>query len=81
LKVLTQEETRQLTTLRGPRETKISAFIKNLQPGESLQVEHKDWKAKYNIGRIPKRIGQQTGRAFTCGRMPDGNGWLIVRVK
>lgn len=77
---LTKEEVAAITTIGGGRETLLSAHIKQLQIGEGLSIEKNEWKAKYNIGRMVKTAGKSTGRTFSCGRMPNGNGWLVVRL-
>lgn len=77
---LTKEEVNRLTPLNNGRETLLSAQIKQLQTGEGLVIQKHEWKAKYHIGRMVKTAGKTTNRTFTCHRMPDGNGWLIVRL-
>lgn len=80
MKKLSVEEASRLMPIRNSRETLFSAMLKQLQVGEAIVLEAKDWKTKTAPYRVANNIAKRQGWKFEQGRMPDGSGWLFKRV-
>ena len=80
MKKLSAEEASQLMPIKNSRETLFSAMLKQLQVGEAIVLETKEWKTKSTPCRVANRIAKRHGWQFEQGRMPDGTGWVFKRV-
>jgi hypothetical protein len=80
MKKLNAEEASLLKPIKHSRETLFSAMLKQLQVGEAIVLEAKDWKTKTAPYRVSNRIAKQNGWSFEQGRMADGSGWVFKRV-
>lgn len=80
MKKLSAEEASKLMPIKNSRETLFSAMLKQLQVGEALILEAKDWKTKTAPYRVSNNIAKRHGWKFEQGRMPDGTGWVFKRV-
>jgi hypothetical protein len=80
MKKLTKEEADKIFPMGRGNNTRISAHIKQLEPGEGCIIEKQDWKAKSPPFRIINYIAKKTGRKFRHGTMPDGSGWFVQRL-
>jgi hypothetical protein len=81
MKILSKEETAKITPLNKGRQTTVYANLIQLEPGEGLHIEKKDWRTKYRPSVLVNRAGKRLNRKFECKRMPDGSGWLVKRVE
>lgn len=81
MKKLSAEEASSIVPLKNSRETLLSAMLKQLQVGEAVVLEAKDWKTKSTPYRVANYIAKRHGWKFEQGRMPDGSGWLFKRVE
>ena len=80
MKKLSAEEASKLMPIRNSRETLLSAMLKQLQVGEAIVLEAKEWKTKTAPYRVANNIAKRHGWLFEQGRLPDGTGWLFKRV-
>lgn len=80
MKKLTAAEADHIIPLKNSRETLLSAMLKQLQVGEAIVLENKDWKTKSTPYRVANNIAKRHGWQFEQGRMPDGSGWVFKRV-
>ncbi|MBI1225187.1 MAG: hypothetical protein GC192_08090 [Bacteroidetes bacterium] len=80
MKILEEEEAKNLIPLTKGRETMLSAKLKQLKVGQALVVTPKDWKTKSSPYRVANNIAKRHGWQFEQGRMPDGSGWVFKRV-
>lgn len=81
MKKLSAEEASGIVPLKHSRETLLSAMLKQLQVGEAIVMEAKDWKTKGTPYRVANNIAKRQGWKFEQGRMPDGSGWVFKRVE
>ena len=80
MKILNEEEARNLLPLTSGRETLLSSMLKQLKVGEALVVEARDWRSKSTPYRVANNITKRHGWQFEQGRLPDASGWLFKRV-
>lgn len=80
MKILNEEEARNIIPLTQGRETLVAAKLKQLKVGEALVVEAKDWRTKSSPYRVADNIAKRYGWQFEQGRMPDGSGWIFKRT-
>lgn len=80
MKKLSAEEASNIVPVKNSRETLLSAMLKQLQVGEGIMLEAKDWKTKTAPYRVANNIAKRRGWKFEQGRMPDGSGWVFKRV-
>lgn len=80
MKILEEDEAKDLIPLTKGRETLLSAKLKQLKVGQALIVTPKDWKTTTSPYRVANNIAKRHGWKFEQGRMPDGSGWLFKRV-
>lgn len=81
MKKLSAEEASKLLPLKNSRETLLSAMLKQLQVGEAIVLEAKEWKTKSTPYRVANHIAKRHGWQFEQGRLPDGSGWVFKRTK
>ena len=80
MRPLNAEELSLITNMGKGRFTLLYAKITELNVGEGLLIEPKDWKTKSPPYRVIKNVIQNTNRTFAYGRMPNGSGWFVKRV-
>lgn len=80
MKKLSAEEAKNIIPLTSGRMTQLSANLRQLQVGEALILETKDWRTKDTPYRVANLIAKRYGWRFEQGRMPDGSGWIFKRV-
>jgi hypothetical protein len=56
-------------------------MIMNLEPGEILLIERKDWRQKNGPGMMCGVITRKYGRKFKVDTLVDGSGWLVERLE
>jgi len=83
MKKLTQEEADKLRTKPPGRISPVRLAISELEPGEHLLVEHKDWKVKKHTPRLLcRRIERKSSARFEVKHViSNGGGWLVTRIK
>ncbi len=80
MRKLNEEEAARLKTKPPGRITKTRAELMLLEPGEYLQIEPRDWKARtYSPTYLCRRIEEKTSRKFSVQKVMDGGGWLVKR--
>ena len=77
---LTSDEYEQLAIRGRGRSSHVFNSIVNLQVGEALLIEHKDWKRKASPSTLVRYIEKNHGMRFSCGAIAGGNGWAVRRI-
>ncbi|MBA3970564.1 MAG: hypothetical protein H0X46_00140 [Bacteroidetes bacterium] len=77
---LTSAEYEQLAIRGKGRSSHVFNSIVNLQVGEALLIEHRDWKRKASPSTLVRYIEKNHGMRFSCGAISGGNGWAVRRV-
>ena len=80
MKKLTAEEFDQLFIKGKGRSSHVFNSIVNLQIGEALLIEQKDWKRKAGPSTLVRYIEKNHDMKFTCGSIAGGNGWAVRRI-
>ncbi len=81
MKRLTEQEAARLKTKPPGRISPIRAELMQLETGEFLLIEPKDWKGRnYSPSYICRRIEKKTNRKFKVKKVLNGGGWLVNRV-
>jgi hypothetical protein len=76
------EEEFDKTALTGKgSSTSFHKAVLQLKPGEALALEKKDWQVKYSPLKIVTRIERKYGFKYERGKLPDGSGWAVKRVR
>jgi hypothetical protein len=81
MKKLTEEESKDLIPLRSGRITLVYSELVQLKVGETLIITPKDWITRKPPYATIRRAAKNAGFTFDYGRMPDGSGWVVKRVK
>lgn len=63
------------------RFTLIFLKVASLEVGKGLVIDRTDFVTKGTPYRIFKNVMNKTGHVLQYGRMPDGSGWFVQRVK
>jgi hypothetical protein len=66
---------------RVSNSTFVRTMIMNLEPGEILLIERKDWRQKNGPGMMCGVITRKYGRKFKVDTLVDGSGWLVERLE
>lgn len=77
---LTSDEYEQLAIRGKGRSSHVFNSIVNLQVGEALLIEQKDWKRKASPSTLVRYIEKNHGMRFSCGAIAGGNGWAVRRI-
>ncbi|MGZ4033819.1 MAG: hypothetical protein ACXVPU_15205 [Bacteroidia bacterium] len=80
MKKLTADEFEQLPIRGKGRSSHVFNSIVNLQVGEALLIEQKDWKRKASPSTLVRYIEKNHNMRFTCGSIAGGNGWAVKRI-
>ena len=79
---LTKEEANRIDTRPSGRGSIVRTHLLNMDVGDIILLEPKDWKWK---SRRPstycRRLERKTDRQWKCDTALDGSGWVIERVK
>ncbi len=82
MKKLTKEEASQIVTKPRGRLSVARMHLMNMQVGDIILLEPKDWKQKTRQPSTYCRIlGRRTGLEWTCDEAMDRSGWVIERIK
>ena len=81
MKKLTAEEAKDLIPLKPGKHNWVYKHTMQLKVGEALIVRYEDWKTKNTPYTTFRTVAKNTGFVLDFGRMPDGSGWLVKRVK
>ncbi|MCX6296355.1 MAG: hypothetical protein NTX97_09860 [Bacteroidetes bacterium] len=79
MKKLTSDEYDQLPIRGKGRSSNVFNSIVNLQIGEALLIEQKDWKRKASPSTLVRYIEKNHDMRFTCGSLAGG-GWAVRRI-
>ncbi len=77
---LTSDEYEQLAIRGKGRSSHVFNSIVNLQIGEALLIEQKDWNRKASPSTLVRYIEKNHGMRFSCGAIAGGNGWAVRRI-
>jgi hypothetical protein len=80
MKKLTSDEYDQLAIRGKGRSSHVFNSIVNLQVGEAILIEQKDWKRKASPSTLVRYIEKNHDMRFTCGSIAGGNGWAVRRI-
>lgn len=82
MKKLSKEEARSIKTRPAGRSSMARIYLLNMEVGDIILLETKDWKWK---SRKPstycRRLERDTGRQWKCETALDGSGWVVERIK
>lgn len=80
MKKLTSDEYDQLPIRGKGRSSHVFNSIINLQVGEALLIEQKDWNRKASPSTLVRYIEKNHDMRFTCGSITGGSGWAVRRI-
>lgn len=80
MKIIPKTEAEKIIPVGMGRQTLMRAMLEQLQPGDALIIEAKDWRTKTPPGQTINRYAKSSGKKFTHGRMIDGSGWIVKRL-
>lgn len=82
MKKLTKEEAQQIVTRPRGRLSVARMYLMNMEVGDIILLEPKDWKQKTrNPSTYCRILGRRTNREWSCAQAVDHSGWVIERVK
>ncbi|MDP3567460.1 hypothetical protein [Sediminibacterium sp.] len=80
MKLLKEEEFNNLALKGKGRSSPIFNSIVNLNVGEAVLIEKKDWNRKASPSTLVKYIEKTHALKFTCGELVNGQGWAVKRI-
>ena len=80
MKLLKEEEFNNLALKGKGRSSPIFNSLVNLNIGEGVLIEKKDWNRKASPSTLVKYIEKTHSLKFTCGELLNGQGWAVKRV-
>lgn len=80
MEILKAEEASKITPLRKGRESKLSAMLKQLQPGEALKIMPVDIVNKKAMYKTINNVAKRRNWKMDSGFLPDGSGWFARRL-
>ena len=80
MKILKEEEYNNLALKGKGRSSPIFNSIVNLNVGEAVLIEKKDWNRKASPSTLVKYIEKTHSLKFTCGALLNGQGWAIKHI-
>ncbi|MBL7920916.1 MAG: hypothetical protein JNJ40_11415 [Bacteroidia bacterium] len=80
MRILKEEEFNNLALKGKGRSSPIFNSIVNLNVGEAILIEKKDWNRKASPSTLVKYIEKTCGLKFTCGALVNGQGWAVKRI-
>jgi len=81
MKILKEEEFNNLALKGKGRSSPIFNSIVNLNVGEAVLIEKKDWNRKASPSTLVKYIERTHQLKFTCGALLNGQGWAVKRIQ
>lgn len=81
MRILKEEEFNNLALKGKGRSSPIFNSIVNLNVGEAVLIEKKDWNRKASPSTLVKYIEKTCGLKFTCGALLNGQGWAVKRIE
>ncbi len=80
MRILKEDEFNNLALKGKGRSSPIFNSIVNLNVGEAVLIEKKDWNRKASPSTLVKYIEKTCGLKFTCGALVNGQGWAVKRI-
>jgi uncharacterized protein (DUF2249 family) len=80
MKKLSSDEYDQLPIRGKGRSSHVFNSIVNLQVGEAILIEQKDWNRKASPSTLVRYIEKNHGMRFSCGAVSGGNAWAVRRI-
>ncbi len=81
VKFLNEEQAADLIPIKKGKYTWLYKELAKLKVGQAIVIETGDWKTKSLPYKTVRVAGRALNMTFDYGRMPDGNGWLVKRIK
>ncbi|MBA3683263.1 MAG: hypothetical protein H0W73_19165 [Bacteroidetes bacterium] len=81
MKILKEEEFNNLALKGKGRSSLIFNSLLNLNVGEAVLIEKKDWNRKASPSTLVKYIEKTHQLKFTCGALLNGQGWAVKRIE
>ncbi len=81
MKKLTREEADAIPVFPHGKKTWLRATLLNMQPGEIILIERKEWTWKNQpLSTYCRRLEKLSNVKFDCKEAVDGSGWVVKRV-
>ena len=80
MKKLSSEEFAQLPIKGKGRSSAVFNTLINLQEGEGLLIEQKDWTRKAAPSALIRYIEKKYQMKFSFGTLANGSGWAVQRI-
>lgn len=80
MRLLKEEEFNSLALKGKGRSSPIFNSLVNLNIGEGVLIEKKDWNRKASPSTLVKYIEKTHSLKFTCGELLNGQGWAVKRI-
>ena len=80
MKKLSSEEFAQLPIKGKGRSSAVFNTLINLQEGEGLLIEQKDWNRKAAPSALIRYIEKKYQMKFSFGTLANGAGWAVQRI-
>ena len=81
MKFLKEDEFNSLALKGRGRSSLIFNSLVNLNVGEAILIEKKDWNRKASPSTLVKYIEKTHALKFTCAALLNGNGWAVKRIE
>jgi hypothetical protein len=81
MRILKEEEFNRLALKGKGRSSPVFNSIVNLNVGEAILIEKKDWNRKASPSTLVKYIERTHQLKFTCGELLNGQGWAVKRIE
>jgi hypothetical protein len=81
MRILKEEEFNNLALKGKGRSSPIFNSLVNLNIGEGVLIEKKDWNRKASPSTLVKYIEKTHSLKFTCGELLNGQGWAVKRIE
>jgi hypothetical protein len=81
MRLLKEEEFNSLALKGKGRSSPIFNSLVNLNVGEGVLIEKKDWNRKASPSTLVKYIEKTHSLKFTCGELLNGQGWAVKRIE
>lgn len=82
MKKLSKEQAKNIPTRPPGRNSMVRIYLMNMEVGDIILLEKKDWKQKKRQpSTYCRELERRTGRAWKCETALDGSGWVIERLK
>lgn len=79
--VLDEDELGDLQPLGSGKYSPLYKTLIVLKVGQGLVVYYSEWKVKYSPYSTIRKVEETYNRKFEYGRHPNGEGWLVKRLK